>query len=184
MRKAIVISWFLLICTNIFTQDIDANENSHTYNYYSLLDSLLIVLGQQIKNDLQKEGFRTQVQKPGFGNSMLLETDFRSKSYILALAGTTKSKHEDFYKQGRGFRIGERLYEQALLDYAQENNKLPFEKLTFKFMNSRQDSLSNLAIYGEYSFKLNEDENFEIEKRKIEILRSKDEILRKYHSIF
>ena len=74
------------------------------------------------------------------------------------------------------------LYE----DKIETQDTLIFIKRTNVFIKNEKNCCLILHhdIYGEYKFKSNGSEKFEIEKKEIEILQSKDAISHRYHSTF
>jgi len=186
MRKVVFLLWFLTFSINIYAQ-------VYSYDRYNnMMDTLWIFFALKIENDLTLEGFKLTDDFPivGYGNSLLFEVFFTGKcksSYILASSDSTRALTQKHLKQYRGFRIRKRAYFETFRRAIQENNKLPYDIIdffTYKFITPYENSPSNHAIYGEYKFRLNDDEKYEIVEKEIEILQDRDVIMRKYRSDF
>ena len=176
-KKVVLYTIFIVLFTNINIQGKD--------NYNKLIDSLLITLGQKIENDLALNGYNipkhTLYDIQLVGSSIILEVFYSSKkSYILTLYGTTGSMYDKYFKQTKGFNFRKRLIFHAFRRFMEENNEIPFDCLKYKFLTLYNESPRHHAIYGEYLFKVDDDEVFEISEKKIEVLQSRDEIMRKY----
>ena len=189
MRKTIVLFCFLKLVTNIYAQVTAV----YTYDrYYAMLDSLLIIFRVNIENDLSLSEYSISKQAlddiQTIANSFILEVFFIPKhSSIIALVGATSSMNNKFFKQNRGFRFVKRAYFDTFRSDIQNNNKLPYDIIDYfscKFITSYDNSPKHHAIYGEYKFRANENENLEIVEKKIEILQDRDAILHKYRSDF
>jgi len=185
MKKIIVLFWFLTLGANIYAQE----TAGYTYDrYYAMLDSLLVVFRVNIENDLSLSGYSISKQTSDdiqtVVNSFILEVFFIPKhSSIIALAGATSSMNKKFFKQNRGFRFVKRAYFETFRRDMQDNNKLPYDIIDyFKFQFITP--YDNSSIYGEYKFRVNENELFEIAEKEIEILQNEDEIMCKHRSVF
>jgi hypothetical protein len=192
MKKNVVLFFFLILNTNISAQVLVKEY----INFNKMQNSLLGIFGEKIENDLAIEGYNI----PKFpllpledsilfvGYSLVCEVYFTPKcSYILMLFNSTDALMKKRFKQGRGFRIRQRIYYNTFMHYIEDNNKLPYdiiEYFRYQFITHYEDSPEDHAIYGEYIFKPKEDGAFEIINKKIEILQDGDAILRKYHSNF
>jgi hypothetical protein len=188
MKKNVVLFCFLIFNTSIFAQVL-VKERS---NYRNMQDSLLILLSNKIKSDFVIEGYNipkvslNNIQLVGF--SLVCEVYFTPKcSYIFTYINPTDALKRKYFKQGKGFRIRQEIYINTFRHYVEDNNKLPYyiiEYFRCQFITHYEGSPEDHGIYGEYKFKLKEDDTFEIIDKKIEILQGKDAILRKYYSNF
>ena len=189
MKKIIVLFLFSTLGTNIHAQFVTV----YTYDrYYAILDSLLVVFRINIEKDLALSGYSFSKQPSDNihteTNGFILEVFFMPKhSSIIAFSGTTSSMINNYSKQYRGFRFVKRAYFDTFRNYTQDNNKLPYDIIDyfkFRFITYYDNSPNNHAIYGEYKFRLNEDKQFEVSEKKVEILSDRDAIVRKYQSTF
>lgn len=186
MKKIVLLSLVLLTSNFLFSQGTYVRELT---NYNAVMDSLLVTLWQQIKDDVAQEGYRMVKLTPDKidfeGHIMIMEVFFTPKvSYILALFGVTNSMDKKFKRQTNGLRFRKQLYSQAFRNYIEENRRIPCESIKYRFIATYHDSPPDHSMYGEYVFIMNEDEKFEIAERKIEILRNKKEFQLKYNAIF
>ena len=187
MKKVFLLILVLLSSKVLFSQGTHVRELA---NYNAVMDSLLVTVWQQIKDDVAWEGFQMVKLTPDEiefeGHIMILEVFFTPKtSYILGLFGVTNTMRKKFKKQTRGLRFRKQLYVQWFTDYIEENRKIPsLYQLTYKFIAQYHDSPPEHYIYGEYVFEMNEDEKFEIAEREIEILQNIEEFEQKYNANF
>ena len=188
--KKMFFSWLLIVlCTNIFGQ-ITTN---YTYErYYTMVDSLLIVFEIKIVQDLALNGYSiseiTHWDIQEVSNCFIFEVFFIPKrSNIIALSGTTVSMYNKFLRQNRGFRFVKRAYIETFRRDIKNNNELPYDIIyyfRYRFITPYDSSPINQAIYGEYKFKQNENYEFEISEKNIEVLKGRDAIIQKYKSTF
>ena len=184
MKKIVVLLGVTIIVINSYSQ-----SQFNTYDRYTeMLDTLLVTFSNFIEKDLEKEGYsipkRTLWNIEFVGSCFIMEVFFDHKrSNIISLTGTTGSRYDRFFKQNKGFRFLQRAYFEAFRREIQNNYKLPngiVDHFSFKFLTLYNESPRHHAIYGEYLFKVDDDEVFEISEKKIEVLQSRDEIMRKY----
>lgn len=176
----------LLLSTILFSQETQIKE---LQNFNRVSDSLLIALNKQITTDLAAEGIYIIKQTPEHiqfdGNIMLLELFFTPNcSYILGYYGITSRMVKKVKKQRSGFRFRKHMYMSAVTDFVETNNKFPVEYITYKIIAPYHDSPGEQAIFGEYGFKLNEDEKYEIVHKSIEILKNQEAISVKHRTTF
>jgi len=186
MKKIFFLALVLLTNNFLFSQGTHVSELT---NYNAVMDSLLVTLWQQIKADVAQEGYQMVKLTPDEiefeGHIMIMEVFFTPKvSYILALFGVTHSMDEKFKRQTSGFRFRKQYYFQVFMDYVESTRKIPCESIKYRFISPYHDSPPDHSMYGEYVFRMNEDEKFEIAVREIELLKSKDEFREKYNSTF
>jgi len=185
MKKTLIALFIMVYFTNVLGTD---NEL-----YNKKMDSLLVVLGEKIEINLSCDGYklpkRTFRDVTIVGWNFVLEVSFIPKSsYILLYDNVSETMMRKFLNQNKSIKLRKHAYFSAFRNYIQEFEKLPFEivdYISYKFITPYDDSPSDYVIYGEYKFKvIDENEEFEISEKKIEILKGKDEILNKYHSEF
>ncbi|MFA7103377.1 MAG: hypothetical protein WC142_09310 [Bacteroidales bacterium] len=188
MKKIIVLFFLLIIKVNIYAQ-----VKEYSYDHYNnMIDSQMVIFGQNIEIDLALEGLnipkRTSYDIPIVGYNIILEVFFTPKlSCILTLYASSDAMIAKYFKQKDNFHIRKRSYFETFKHYIQENNKLPYhmiEYFRYQFITPYNDSPKDHAIYGEYKFGVSEEKGVEIIEKKIEILKSKDEIMLKYKSNF
>ena len=188
MKKIVV-----LFCIMIFSANTHAQVKMWGYDRYNaMIDSLLVIFGNDIEDDLALSGYTIPKQISYnisiVGYNIILEIFFTPKcSNILTLYNASDAMINQYMKQNKGLNVRKRAYFETFRRDIEETNKFPYDIVDYfiyKFITPYHDSPQDHAIYGEYKFKSNGSEKFEIEKKEIEILQSKDAILHRYHSTF
>ncbi|MFW5758424.1 MAG: hypothetical protein ACOCYO_07070 [Bacteroidota bacterium] len=186
MIKNIVIFYFLLVSISLQSQNTITKETVENYNV--TVDSLLNTIWSQIKADLSQKGYVAKKLTPDEisfdGHIMVLEIFFTpEKSWIFAVFGVSDQLREYYVNQKKGFGL-RKFYYNNFKTYIRMHGKIPVDYLTYKFMTEYENSPQNHTLFGNYSFRMNEIEEFEIEESEIEVLRNEKEFYEKYNSEF